>query len=393
MNRLRVLVVSPWFPYPARSGSKQRVYQLVRQLAVHHDVTLLSYVRVGEEPDVAGLRREVPVEFVRERPRRVPKRVSQAVSAFSRRPFSSRTIHSRAMQRAIDTICSRNTFDVIQLESSLLCAFDFPLDIPLVLDEHNIEYEVFQRMGDSERSLPRRVFHRVEEYRFRRFEQRAWERVAACALTSEREEEIVRRLSPSTPTAVVPNGVDLGFFALDGVRPEPTTIMFNGLLAYRPNLDAAHYLVEEIWPLIERDTPSARLLIVGRGSQGDLRRLQRANVTLTGEVPDVRPYLRQATAVVVPIRMGGGTRLKIVEALAMGKPVVSTAVGCEGLNVRDGEHLVIADKPAEFALAVARLLADPATAGALGRAGRALVESEYSWRVAGERLAELYGRL
>jgi glycosyltransferase involved in cell wall biosynthesis len=209
-------------------------------------------------------------------------------------------------------------------------------------------------------------------------------------VTSEREAGILEDHAPGTPVAVVPNGVDLELFRASPAATEPFTAVFNGVLDYRPNLDAALYLVDEIWPLVRRRCPLAQLLLVGRGSAADRRRLEREGVAVTGEVPDVRPYLERATVVLVPIRMGGGTRLKVVEGLAMGKAMVSTSLGCEGIAVRDGEHLLVADTPGDFAAAVVSLLEDPATARALGLAGRALMEESYSWELAGARLEGLY---
>jgi glycosyltransferase involved in cell wall biosynthesis len=391
---LRILVVSAQFPYPPRFGFAMRVYQLARQLAAQHDVTLLSYAGPDERARADELRGELAVEVVaREAPSRVAKRAAQALSAASPRPFACREVHTRALQEAIDRLCAERRFDAIQLESSLLCAFRFPTDALLVLDEHNVEYEVFQRMQEGERSTARRLFHRLEHVRFRRFEQAWWRRVDACVLTSPREEQIVRREAPMTLTAVVPNGVDTERFRPEPGAVRPRTLVFNGLLQYRPNLDAALWLVDEIWPRVVARCPDARLAIVGRGEPADLARLERPGVEVTGEVPDVRPYLHAAAVVAVPIRMGGGTRLKVVEGLAMGKAMVSTALGCEGIAVRGGEHLLIADAADAFAAQVVELFEDPARAAALGRAGRSLMEDEYSWEIAGTRLRALYDRL
>lgn len=371
-----------------------RVYQLSRQLASRHDVTLLSYVEPGREHDLERLREHLPAEVVeREAGSRATKRAVQLVSAPSPRPFACRVIYAGEMQQAIDDLCSSHRFDAIQLESSVLCAFRFPSGPRLILDEHNVEYEVFERMHESERSLPRRSFNRLEYVRFRRFEQRWWRHIDGCAVTSEREERIVRAHAPATPTAVVPNGVDLDYFRPPAVEAETKTAVFNGVLDYRPNLDAAHYLTDEIWPRVRARFPGALLSIVGRGEPEEIRRLCRPGVYVTGEVPDVRPHLAKAAVVVVPIRMGGGTRLKVVEGLAMGKAMVSTSLGCEGVNVGDGEHLLVADTAEAFANAVVRLFEDRTLRGALGSAGRARMEEEYSWDLAGARLEELYRRV
>jgi glycosyltransferase involved in cell wall biosynthesis len=391
---LRVLVVSAQFPYPPRSGFAMRVDHLCRRLAARHEVTLLTYAPLpgtapGDPPDP-----DIRVEVVhRRRPSLASKRAAQARSVVSRRPYICGATHSPEMQQALDALSAATPFDVIQLESSLMGAFRYPAAARLVLDEHNVEYEVFERLAAGERSRLRRWFHRREEAQFRRFEQGWWRRVDGCLVTSEREEKIVLRVAPATPIAVVPNGVDLDEFRPAQATPQPATAVFNGLLHYRPNLDAAFFLVEEIWPLVQTQRPDARLTIVGRGDDGDLRRLRRPGVEVTGEVPDVRPSLDRAAVVVVPVRMGGGTRLKVLEGLAMEKPMVSTALGCEGVDVRDGEHLLVADSPAAFAAAVIRLFADPAAARALGRAGRARMDEAYSWDLAGSRLDALYDRI
>jgi glycosyltransferase involved in cell wall biosynthesis len=262
-----------------------------------------------------------------------------------------------------------------------------------VLDEHNLEYEVFRRMSEGERSLPRRAFNRLEHARFKRFEQRWWQRVDGCLVTSEREQQVVIKAAPQTPVAIVPNGVDIDHF-----RPAPAgvhdgTVLFNGTLDYRPNVDAARHLVEDVWPLIRRSCPSARLVLVGRADPEEARRLAGPGIEVTGEVPDVRPYLERAAVVTVPVRIGGGTRFKVLEALAMGKAVVSTTLGSEGIAVRDGEHLLIADDAARFAASLLRLLERPAERESLGAAGRALIERGYSWELAGERMQALYNRL
>jgi len=388
-----VLVVSAHLPYPPRWGFGTRVYQLMRQISSRHDATLLCYAAPGDE-NVERLRQEFPVEVVhREKQGVAGKRASQLRSLASRVPYDVWTTHSREMQRVIDRLCAEKSFDIVQLESTLLALFEFPPEARIVIDEHNVDYEVYARMHETERSPLRRAFYRSQERRFERFEQRGWQEVEAVVATSEREAEIMRRHAPDTPVTAVPNGVDVEYFRPDSAPVEPGTLVFNGVLDYRPNIDGVNFLVDDVLPLVRKHRPDVRLTVVGRGSDADVKALRRRGVDATGEVPDVRPYLQGAEVVVVPIRMGSGTRLKVVEGLAMGRPVVSTTLGCEGVNVRDGEHLLIGDTAAAFAMQIVHLFEHPEVGEALGRAGRQLTEREYSWDYAGERLEQVYQQL
>lgn len=391
---LNILIVSAQFPYPPRSGFATRVYQLAHQLSVRHNVTLLSYALAHERDGVASLATQMSVRAVEwVAPSAIGKRATQALTVASPRPYYCRDIYTEDMQQAIDDVCSTGGFDVIQVESSFLCDFRFPRDTRLVIDEHNVEYEVFQRMSAGERSFPRRAFNRLEYLRCRRFEQDWWRRADACVVTSDRELPTVRKFAPDTPVAVVPNAVDLDYFTPFGGPSEPQTVLFNGILTYRPNVDGAHFLIDEVWPLVRDRYPDARLTLVGRSEGVDTRSLNGPGVELLGEVPDIRPYIDRAAVVAVPIRIGGGTRLKVVEALAMRKATVSTALGCEGLAVCDREHLLIGNDAPAFASRIFDAFEDPALRDALGHAGRRLVEDRYSWDLAGARLESLYRQI
>lgn len=393
-QQMNILVVSTQFPYPTRSGVTMRIYQLVRQLAARHDVTLLSYARAEDAEGVAALSKDLNVRVVqREHRSQLAKRSAQLRSMVSLRPFAARDMYSVQMQQAIDELCAREAYDFVQLSSSVLAGLSIPPGPKLVIDEQNIEYEVFRRVCEVETSVPRRLFNHLEYVRFRRFEQRCWRRIDGCVVTSEREAPLVRTHAPATPIAVVPNGVDIDVFAPSDEPVEPNTVVFNGTLDYRPNLDAVGYLIDEVWPLVLDRCPDARLTIVGYATPDHIRSLQRPGVVFTGQVPDVKPYLRRAAVVTVPVRMGGGTRLKVVEGLSLRKAIVSTSLGCEGIAVRDGEHLLIADDAQSFASSVTELFARPDRREALGRAGRGLAEREYSWALAGDRLDALYGQL
>ena len=238
--RMRVLVVSPYFPFPPVFGATVRIYQLIRQLAERHDVTLLSY---GSDDDDAGARElseTISLRTVRRGEETVlRRRVGQVRAIASGQPFATWVLGSKEMQAAIDDLCTRIQFDLIHVEFSTMSCFNFPAGVPVVVDEHNIEYELYKRLYEGERSLLRRGFNGLEYLRVRRMEERCWRDAQGCVVTSDREEPTVRATAPSTPTAVVSNGVDLDYFAPWTEATEPHSVVFNGVLNYRPNFDAA----------------------------------------------------------------------------------------------------------------------------------------------------------
>jgi len=375
------------------------VYQLVRELSRRHQVTLLTYGRENETPEVeaeniAALRAVGAEVHVVPPPRPLGgKRGAQALSLLSPRSYQTASLRSPAMQDAVTRLLAGSAFDLIQVESSQMAAFDFGSRVPLVLDEHNLEYELLYRLYQGERAPGRRLYNWAEYVKFRREEQACWRRADACLLTSGREREILHGLLPDKPAVVVPNGVDIEFYRPSSAPVEPDSLVFTGLMSYRPNIDGVVYFVEEVLPHIHQVRPNVTLTIVGAGAGAEVERLAGPRVVVTGTVPDTREYFARAAVAVVPLRMGSGTRLKVLEGLAMGKPMVSTSVGCEGIHVRSGEHLLIADEAQALADAALRVLSDAELAASLARQGRALVEREYGWTAITTQLEIFYEKV
>lgn len=375
------------------------MYQLVRHLSRRHRVTLLTYGREDETAEaeaenVAALRAVGADVHVVPPPRPLGgKRGAQALSLLSPRSYQTAALQSPAMQDAVTRLLAGQAFDLVQVESSQMAGFDFGGRVPLVLDEHNLEYELLYRLYQGERAPGRRLYNWAEYVKFRREEQACWRRADACLLTSGREREILRGQAPDKPAVVVPNGVDIEFYRPSDGAVEPDSLVFTGLMSYRPNIDGVVYFVEEVLPRIHRVRPGVTLAVVGAGAGEEVQRLAGPRVLVTGAVPDTRTYFARAAAAVVPLRMGSGTRLKVLEGLAMGKPLVSTGVGCEGIHVKDGEHLLIADEAQALADATLRVLSDAALAAALARQGRALVEREYGWAAITAQLEDFYAQV
>lgn len=378
----RILFLTLALPYPPTGGSATRNYQLLRHLAARHEVHLLTLSGDAEgEESLRHLRTLCAgVTMVRrDHGDLIRKRLRQIASLPSQTPFAVATAGTRSLRTAFRDLLSNFKPSLIHVEGSPLAHLPFPSRIPLVLDEHNIDYELAARMAEAERSPIRKVFHLAEAWKLRRAETSAWLGCDGVSFTSERELNLASRIAPCTPMMAIPNGVDLEYFAPQPAERDPDAIVFTGMQSYRPNSDAVLFFHSRVMPRLLADRPRAHLYVVGQQPPAEVTRLSGPNLTVTGKVHDVRPYLARASVVVAPLRMGGGTRLKILEALAMGKAVVSTTIGCEGLALRHGEHLLVADEPAEFAAHVARLCAEPDLAMELGARGRAVAIERYGW--------------
>ncbi len=400
---MRILMLAPYPPFPPRGGGALRSFSLLRGLAPRHDVTLLAFA-----PDAAAVAALAPLrEICRVATVLGPPRRSLARRALSTlaSPLPDMALRNAApaYAQAVSRLLAAERFDVVQAESIEMAGYALAargLGALLVLDEFNAEYLLQRRaaLADLRRSpRPRAMLgglYSLAQWRkLARYERgllRAFDRVL---VVSEGDRAALRRLERRADPAVVPNGVDTATLRPGPVRGElgAATLVFTATLDYRPNIDALRWFVGEVLPQIRRRRPDARLLVVGRAAGPAVRALAGEAVEVVGEVPDVRPYIAGAAVYVVPMRIGGGSRLKLLEALAMEAAVVSTPMGAEGVTgLRDGEQLLLAASPEGFAKATLRLIDDPELGVRLGRAGRAHVVTHYDWRTIIPRLEAVY---
>jgi glycosyltransferase involved in cell wall biosynthesis len=270
-----------------------------------------------------------------------------------------------------------------------LCVADFLVAMPnlpslatapVALFEHNVEYMIWKRLHEVENRPWRRALLALEWRKMRRYEAKACARAGLTVAVSETDRALLAANAPSAQIRAIATGVDTSYFRPNGAVEAPATLVFTGSMDWYPNEDAIMYFIDAILPEIRREVPGVSLAVVGRDPTDRLRAAgAAAGVRVTGTVADVRPHVAEAAVYVVPLRVGGGTRLKIFEALAMAKAVVATRVGAEGLPIVSGQHFLQADSPVDFARAVVTLLRDPGRRQALGIAGRRLVEERYSW--------------
>lgn len=407
--RKKLLVLTPQFPYPPQQGTTIRNYNLIAGLSRRHDVHLLSFGDPGLSQDtpLSGLCRSVEVVCP---PKRTMRQRLTGL-CFSRLPDMAQRLPSAQFRASLDRALSREHPDVVEVEGIELAQYLFqaadwrgrekaPL---LVFDDHNAEYILQQRAfetdarGRQARRWIGAAYSYVQWRRLRTYERRACDAADCVVAVSEADAAALSRLVPGLRPVVVPNGVDMHFYASAGVSEGPEALpgeqdlVFTGKMDFRPNVDAVLWFAQDVLPLIQREMAGVRFWVVGKDPHPRMAALAaEPGVILTGRVEDVRPFISHAAVYVIPLRIGGGTRLKVLEAMAMSKAIVSTTVGCEGFDVVAGHELVVGNTPTEFASAVMALLRAPELRGQLGSAARQFA-AKYDWQAIVPRLEQAYG--
>lgn len=402
---MRIMVVAPYLPSFPGSGACIRTFCLVRELSRQHRFRVLASSTLGSAPAGAltslsfcdGVEVVEPPPF-RPGPRagRARRLVSFASWALGGPPRELQSLERirAGMEGVAEAWIREFQPEVLEVNESLT----LPLvqrvagRTPLLLTVHNLVYRVAERMAGREGSWRSRLKGRLNLGKLFRWEREIYRRPYRFVTCSEADRQALLDLAPQARVSVVPNGVDTEYFrgaAAGG--GDPDRLLFTGKMEYGPNADAVEFFAAEVLPRIRRARPQAHLEVVGMSPPAHLRELAGSHpLTVHGEVPDVRPWLERCGVSVVPLRAGSGTRLKILEALSMGRAVVSTRIGAEGLDVVDGEHLLLADRPEDFAERTLAAMEDEGLRERLGRNGRRLVEERYDWKAVAGLLDQAY---
>lgn len=383
---MRVLFLSRWFPYPPINGSKQRVYHLLRALAERHDISLLSFAdHPAIEPDAAPIRSLcASIDTIPWRPYRSHS-AGALVGLVGSTPRSIADTYSLPMATSVQRACSDGRHAVVvasQLESaSYHAAF---CGLPAVFDE--IELGVFDDQRRRGSSLSR-ARHALTYTKLRRYLAGVLRDMRAATVTSNQELVLLRRaVSHLPPIEVVPNGTTVPARVTAAVQRAQETLIFAGALTYAANADAIRWFLAQVFPVIKARRPAVSVLLTGETGGTTL---DNSGVVQTGHVADPRPLIADAAVSIAPMQWGGGTRLKILEAMALGTPVVATAKAVEGLAIKHDVHLLIADEPAAFAGAVLALLDDAVLRQRLADQARRLVAERYDWDGIGRQFVNL----
>jgi len=393
---MKILWVKAGGLVPTDSGGKIRSYNILRELARNHSITLFSFYPAHPNdihPQLKTIFQQVvclPLDLPAAKS--FGELYDYSVRLFSREPYNITKFCRPQVRRALQHLLAQETYDVI------VCDFIMPVGVipwdwpcPKILFTHNVEAIIWRRHYEVARNPLWKALSWREWKTMAAAERRYLQKADHVLAVSDNDrDEFLRFLDPSKIT-VIPTGVDVEYFKPNPEPAAPHSLVFTGSMDWLPNEDAIFYFVKEILPLIRQQVPGVSLCVVGRKPSPRLQQLAatETNIELTGWVEDIRPFMARGSICIVPLRIGGGTRLKIFEAMAMAKPVVSTSIGSEGLPVRDSEHLLLADDPSKFADAVITLLRDSERRTRISLAARQLVEQNYSWAQVANRLAAI----
>lgn len=393
---MRILWVKMGGLWPSTTGGRVRSLRTISELARRHEVTVITTHGPGDDPEglaerLSDCQRVVSIPYV------PPKRGSAAFPAavarswFSRYPVDLCKWQVPEVRQQVEELMQSGAVDLC-VTDFLFAAVNVPMGgpVPTVLFEHNVEYIIWQRLCALETNPVKRALFEIEWRKLRASEAAACRRADLTIAVSDDDRDRLKDIAPGISAASIPTGVDTTYFSPNRSIEVPSRLVFSGSMDWHPNEDAVLYFADTILPRIRAEVPDVSFTVVGRNPTARVRALaEQPGIFITGTVDDVRPSIAEGSVYVVPLRAGGGTRLKIFEALAMAQPVVSTTVGAEGLGLEPGRHFVAADDPGDFANSVIELLRDPVRRLALGDAGRELVEACYSWPTVARRFEEL----
>jgi glycosyltransferase involved in cell wall biosynthesis len=395
---VKILWVKPGKLLPLDTGGKLRTYNILRQLSSQHALTYLSYYgghrdHAYERDIVTQLPGTVTVHTAAPDTTEFERRLDYLRRLADPAPYAVSKFTDPSVRALLAEWIPQRRFDVAVCDF-LSSALNFPdqLATPTVLFQHNVESILWKRKAEFEPRWIDRLVSKIEYAKMRRCEPAQVRRFHHVIAVSEQDRAAMHSMLDPAHISVVPTGVDLTMFTYDPrTRPQGPIVVFTGSMDWEANIDGVEYFCREIWPLVAARVPRARFLIVGRNPHPRVERLASDSVEVTGTVPSVVDYLRAAAVFVVPLRIGGGTRIKIYEAMATGKATVSTTIGAEGLDVRHGRDIMLADDPATFADAVVNLLDDEALRRRY-EAAAAATARQYDWSVIARRFAEVLQR-
>lgn len=422
----KLLLLSPVVPYPPTDGGKLRTFKLCNILADKYDITIIARVISDDLQFEEFLDNEffsrvhfIPVIYRGDTPSLVAKKPSIGkmiknklcdwIDISQAMPYGLDFAIEQRFKSALDECLKKHEFDIVHAEHLHMGQYLKNIKaIPKTLTEMDVEYKKakqsmkYSRIDSKGKWITRQIDKvviplktRFQLQMIKDFESSLSEMCDVCIAMSEYDKEVLQSMNPNLRIEVVPNGVDISYFQPLQSKSNEPTITYTGHMGYFPNEDAIIFFYKKIFPHIKARFPNVQLNVIGKDPAESIVRLSKSdsNVKVTGLVNDVRPFMVKDNVYIVPLRVGSGTRLKILEAMAMQMAIVSTSIGCQGLDIEHGKHIEIADNPIEFARSVIQLIDNPEKRRQMGEEGRKLVERSYDWRKIAEIQDEVYRRL
>ena len=400
---MKILWFSHILPYPPKGGVMQRSYNLIKEVAKENEVYLFAFNQKAWLPtkeDIIKAKKEFKRFCKKVEVFALPSDKSKFAwhklvikSFLSKDGYTINWTKSNETQKAINEFLSKNSVDIIHCDTIGLAEYIKDVKgIPQVLNHHNVESHMMLRRAKKEKNPLKKLYLYIEGIKLRKYEKQVCPDFDMNLVVSELDKERLLNIAPNSKVEVIPNGVDINYFKPQGNKYLKHNLIFAASLDWYPNEDAVIFFVQKIWPVLKRKNQNITFTITGRNPRNRIRKIAStdSNINVTGYVEDVRPFIDKAEVYICPIRDGGGTKLKLLDAMSMGKAIVTTSIGTEGLEVIHEKHVLIADDPKIFASQILLLFNNPALRKYLAQNARQLVEEKYSWKIIGKKLNNVY---
>lgn len=392
---MKILMLTPYLPFPLMSGGQTRSYNLIKNLSKKHEITLFSLVKDDKErkyiPELEKFCKKVRVF---NRPPK-PWTLSNILrTGFSSYPFLVIRNLATKESAAIKDELSSSKYDLIHAETFYVMPHIPKTEVPILLVEQTVEYLVYKHYVEEQAPKILAPLLKIDVMKLKFWETYFWRHAKKVVAMSDSDRNQMKSLSPGLSIDIVPNGIDANYFlAKKKEEVSPPRVLYVGNFTWLQNIEAVEDLVNKVWPKIKKEVTEAKLWIVGMHMTGYIKNLMSKDIEVTEGIPDIRDAYRKSTVLVTPIRGPGGTRLKILEAMASALPVVTTTVGAEGLGVENGQEALITDNLEDLVKSAVRVLRNSKLAKELGDTGRKFVEKNYTWDVSAEKLDRIYGEI
>lgn len=406
---MKILWLSHLVPYPPKGGVLQRSYYLLRELSKYHEIDLMAFNQknlisplyhgdverglIESRRELSKICNEIDYFDIECDSGSFGKEMLAFTSLFSRAPYTINWLRSKEFSKALSDKVAKNNYDLVHLDTISLDIYRPILDgLPITLDHHNIESHMLLRRAGKEKSWLKKAYFFQEGARLKRYEKNVCPQYLGHITCSDIDSERLRTLTPLSNIKAIPNGVDTSFFSPKGIDKDHNSIIFVGRMSWYPNIEAALFICNEIMPRLRDLCPGIHLRIIGANPPEQIKKfdLEFDDIEVLGFVDEVRDYIEKTTVYVCPIMDGGGTKLKILDALSMEKPIVAHKIASEGINVTDGVNILLADKADEFAKSIAELVQSPEEQRRLGKAARKLALEQYEYTAIGKSLSDYY---